>query len=214
MIRIIVADDHTLVRQGLRRILEAESDMEVVGEARDAAEVFRLLAGVDIDVLILDISMPGAGGGPSSGGGFDVLRQLKSQHRPRVLIVSMHPEARFATRTLKLGAAGYVTKDRAAEELVEAIRRIHRGGKYISPELAELLAFDLISGKPPHERLSHREMEVFLGIAAGKRTTEIAQELCLAVATVHTYHARIFEKMHFKSSADLVRYALDHDLLD
>jgi DNA-binding NarL/FixJ family response regulator len=146
--------------------------------------------------------------------GLEVLKQLQSQRRPKVLIVSMHPEARFAIRTLKLGAAGYMTKDCAPEELVEAIRRIHRGGRFISPELAELLAFDLMSGQPQHQRLSEREMEVFLGIGAGKKTTEIAQELGLTVATVHTYRTRIFEKMNFSSNADLVRYALENDLLD
>jgi two-component system invasion response regulator UvrY len=246
MIKITIADDHTLVRQGLRKILEAEPDMQVVGEAKDCAEVLRLLERDNVDVLVLDISMPGAGETPgasasrpamkndtsretcgstreaatSAAGGLEVLRQL--QHRreaarpakPKVLIVSMYSEARFAVRTLKLGAAGYMTKDCAAEELVEAIRRIHRGGKFISTGLGELLAADLDGTRLPHERLSNREMEIFQAVASGKKISEIAQALSLSAPTVYTYRTRIFEKMDMTSNAELIRYALDYGLLD
>jgi two-component system, NarL family, invasion response regulator UvrY len=207
VIRVVIADDHTLVRQGMKRILQAEPDLEVVGEAGDSAEAFRCLAGCDADVLVLDISMPGAGG-------LDVLRQLKSlQPRLRTLVVSMYPEQRFAIPALRLGAAGYLTKDRAPEELVEAIRRIARGARYIGPELAELLAGDLDNERLPHQRLSDREAQIFERIVAGKRVSEIAEELGLTVATVHTYRSRILDKMNARSNADLLRYAADHDLL-
>lgn len=208
MIRIFLADDHTLVRQGMKRILQSEPDMEVVGEAGDSAEVLRRLVQDPVDVLILDLSMPGPGG-------LEVLAELRSlRPRPQVLIVSMHPEERFAIRALRLGAAGYLTKERAAEDLVQAIRRIYRGGKYITSELAELFAADRSDAGLPYERLSHRELAVFHGLAMGQRVSEIAQALGLAVATVYTYRARIFDKMNLKSNAELVRYAVDHSLLD
>jgi two-component system invasion response regulator UvrY len=208
VIRIAIADDHTLVRQGLRKILQAEPDMEVVGEAGNSIEAFQCLSGCRPDVLVLDISMPGAGG-------LDVLRQLRSlQPKLRTLVVSMHPESRFAIPALRMGAAGYLTKDQAAEELVEAIRRVSAGGKFISAGLAEMLADELGDERLPHQRLSHREMQVFERIVAGRKPGEIAGELGLTVATVHTYRARILEKMKARSNADLLRYAADHDLLD
>ncbi|MCS6845171.1 MAG: response regulator transcription factor [Caldilineales bacterium] len=208
MIRVFLADDHTLVRQGMRRLLQDEPDIEVVGEAADSAELLSQLSQVQADVVVLDLSMPG----PS---GLEVLSELrKRRERPRVLVVSMHPAERFAIRALQLGAAGYLTKERAADEMVQAIRRIHQGGRYISTEVAELLAESLGEIKAPHERLSHREMAVFTRLAAGHSVTDIAQELGLSVATVYTYRARIMDKMELKSNADLTRYALEHALLD
>jgi len=208
MIRIVIADDHTLVRNGLRRILQAEPDMDVVGESGDSAETFRCIASRPADVLVLDISMPGAGG-------LEVLRQLRSlQPKLRTLVVSMYPESRFAIAALRMGAAGYLTKDHAAEELVEAIRRIAQGGRFISPELAELLAAEMDIERMPHQRLSHREMQVFEQIVAGRKPAEIAEQLGLSVATVHTYRARLLDKMHAQSNSDLLRYAADHHFLD
>lgn len=208
MIRVFLADDHTLVRQGMRRLLQDEPDIEVVGEAADAADLFRLVSQVPTDVLVLDLSMPGLSG-------LEVLSELRKQReRPRILVVSMHPAERFAIRALQLGAAGYLTKERAADELVQAIRRIYQGGRYISTEVAELLAENLGEIKAPHERLSHREMAVFTRLAAGQAVPDIAQELGLSVATIYTYRARILEKMDLKSNADLTRYALEHALLD
>jgi DNA-binding NarL/FixJ family response regulator len=209
MIRVFLADDHTLVRQGIKRILQGEPDMQVVGEAADSYAALRAASEVPIDVMVLDLSMPGPGG-------LEVLAELRDRRaKPPVLVVSMHPEARFAIRAFRLGAAGYMTKERAAEDLVLAIRRICGGGKYITPEVADLLACcwgeeDAV----PHEKLSPRELSVFQALASGERVAEIARSLGLTVATVYTYRARIFEKMNFKSTAELVRYAATHSLLD
>jgi DNA-binding NarL/FixJ family response regulator len=208
VIRVFLADDHTLVRQGIKRILQGEPDMQVVGEAADSLEVLRAVGTIPIDVLLLDLSMPGPGG-------LEVLAALRERRsRPQVLVVSMHPEARFAIRALRLGAAGYMTKERAAEELVQAIRRICGGGRYITPEVADLLACCLDNDALPHEKLSQRELSVFHGLASGQRVAEIAQSLGLTVPTVYTYRARIFEKMNLKSTSELVRYAANHSLLD
>ena len=208
MIRVFLADDHTLVRQGIKRILQSEPDMEVVGEAADSFEVVRSIGEIPVDVLVLDLSMPGPGG-------LEVLAELRERRtRPQVLVVSMHPEARFALRALRLGAAGYLTKERAAEELVQAIRRVRSGGKYITPEVADLLASSWTENKLPHEKLSRRELSVFNALASGRRASDIADSLGLTVATIYTYRARIFEKLELKSTAELVRYAADHSLLD
>ncbi len=208
MIRVVIADDHALVRQGMARILQAEPDMEVVGEAQTCTETFQCLARCRADVLVLDLAMPGAGG-------LDVLRQLRSQQPGvRTLVVSMYPENRFAIPALRTGAAGYLTKEHAADDLVAAIRRIAAGGRFISPSVAELLAGELANDRLPHQRLSARELQVFERLVSGQKVSEIADALGLAVPTVHTYRARILEKIQARSNADLVRYALDHHLLD
>lgn len=208
MIKILVADDHPIVRRGLKQILAEESDMQVGGEAATAQELLHKVRGEPWDVVLLDISMPG-------GGGLDVLKELR-RHYPKlsVLILSMHPEDQFGLRVLRLGAAGYMTKESAPEELVKAIRKVCQGGKYVSPSLAEKLAFHLETDieKPPHETLSDREYQVMCLIGSGKRVSDIAQELSLSVKTVSTYRARILEKMKLKNNAELTRYVLENRL--
>jgi DNA-binding NarL/FixJ family response regulator len=210
MLRILIADDHPIVRQGLKQILSEEPNIEVVGEAQNCQEVLELVRKQDWDIVVLDITMPGRGG-------LDVLKELK-QERPKlpVLILSVHPEDQYAVRALKAHASGYMTKDSAPEELVKAIRKILRGGKYISPTLADKLAFDLEAEneKPLHETLSDREHQVLLMIASGKTVSEIAEELSLSVKTIDTYRARILEKMKMKTNAELTHYAIKNKLVD
>ncbi len=210
MIKILIADDHAIVRQGLQQIVKSSPDMSVVGEAVNGEDALSKIRTEDWDVLVLDISMPGRSG-------FDILRELKHE-RPNlpVLVLSMHSEDQFAVRTLKAGAAGYLTKESAPDELVQAIRKVVAGGKYISPSLAEKLAFDLENGseKPPHETLSDREFQVMRMIASGKTVKEIAEELSLSVKTVSTYRARILEKMDLKTNAELIHYAVQNQLVE
>ena len=208
MIRILIADDHPIVRQGLKQILSEESDMGVFGEAQNSQEVLELVRKQDWDIVILDITMPGRGG-------IDVLKELKHQYpKLPLLILSMHPEDQYAVRALKAGAAGYLTKESAQEELIKAIRKIVRGGKYISSTLAEKLAFDLETEteKPLHETLSDREHQVLLMIASGKTVSGIAEELSLSVKTIDTYRARILEKMKMKTNAELTHYVIKNNL--
>jgi two-component system, NarL family, invasion response regulator UvrY len=209
MINILIADDHELIREGLKKILKKESDMEILGEASNAQEVFELVKNRKLSIVLLDISMPG----PS---GLDVLTHLKQDHpKLPVLILSMHPEDRFAVRALKAGAAGYVTKDSAVAELVNAIRKVVGGSKYVSPYLAEKLADDLEqSEKPPHETLSDREFQVMRLIAMGRKTSDIAEELSLSISTVNTYRTRILEKMKMETNVDLTRYAIENHLVE
>jgi two-component system invasion response regulator UvrY len=210
MIRILIADDHPIVRQGLKQILTEEPDVVVVGEAQNSQELLELVRKQDWDIVILDITMPGRGG-------IDVLKELKHE-RPKlpVLMLSVHPEDQYAVRALKAHASGYMTKDSAPEELVKAIRKILRGGKYISSTLAEKLAFDLETEteKPLHETLSDREHQVLLMIASGKTVSEIAEELSLSVKTIDTYRARILEKMKMKTNAELTHYAIKNKLVE
>jgi two-component system invasion response regulator UvrY len=210
MIKVLVVDDHPIVRQGLKQVISEESDMAVLGEAQNSQEVFELIHEQDWDVVVLDITMPGRGG-------LDVLRDIKHE-RPKlpVLMLSVHPEDQYAVRTLKAGASGYLTKESAPEELVGAIRKILRGGKYVSSTLAEKLAFQLESEteKLLHESLSNRENEVMLMIASGKTISAIAGEMSLSVKTVSTYRARILEKMQMKGNADLTYYVIKNRLLD
>ena len=210
MLKILIADDHPIVRQGLKQILSEESDMGAFGEAQNSQQVLELVRKQDWDIVVLDITMPGRGG-------IDVLKELKHQ-RPKlpVLILSMHPENQYAVRALKAGAAGYVTKGSAQEELVKAIRKILRGGKYVSPTLAQKLAFNLEAEaeKPLHETLSDREYQVMLMIASGKTVSQIAEELSLSVKTIGTYRARILEKMKMKTNAELTHYAIKNGLVD
>jgi DNA-binding NarL/FixJ family response regulator len=210
MIKILIADDHPIVRKGLKQILSEESDMGVFGEAQNSQELLELVRKQDWDIVILDITMPGRGG-------IDVLKELKHQY-PKLpfLILSMHPEDQYAVRALKAGAGGYLTKESAQEELIKAIRKVVRGGKYISSTLAEKLAFDLETEteKPLHETLSDREHQVLLMIASGKTVSEIAEELSLSVKTIDTYRARILEKMKMKTNAELTYYAIKNELVD
>ncbi len=210
MINVLIADDHALIREGLKKILKSESDMTVAGEATNAQQVFERVREKAPDIILLDISMPGTSG-------LEVLEELKRAYpQLPVLILSMHPEDRFAVRAFKMGAAGYITKGGAVEDLVEAIRKIVVGGKYVSPTLAEKLAdeLELDHAKPPHERLSNREFEVMRLIAAGKKVSAIAEELSLSPSTVNTYRARILEKMKMQSNAELTRYAIENRLIE
>ena len=210
MIKILIADDHVLIREGLRKILKEAPDMSVISEAQNAREVFERLKENSRDVVVLDISLPGKSG-------LEILKDLK-QEKPDipVLILSMHPEDRFAVRALKAGAAGYVTKESAAQDLIKAIRKVVQGRKYVSAALAEKLAFDLeaSTGKALHELLSDREYQVMCMIAAGKTVKEISAELFLSISTVNTYRARILEKMNMKTDAELILYAIENQLID
>lgn len=209
MIRVIIADDHALVREGLKKTLGEESNIQVVAEAKDSAEVQSRILEVEADVLVLDISMPGASG-------LSLLHHVvTSKKKLKVLILSMHPEERFAVRALREGASGYMTKESAPEELADAIRRIASGRKYISAVLAERLADDLQSDGTTvqHELLSQREYEVFLLIASGKTVSEIAQELSLSVTTVSTHRRRILEKMRLSNNAEIIQYAYANNLV-
>ena len=210
MINVLIADDHALIREGLKKILNDEPDMTVIGEANNVAELLAALKRLAVNLILLDITMPGESG-------LDALRDLRQKypHLP-VLILSFHPEHRFAVRALKAGAAGYLTKESAADEVVQAIRKVVGGGKYVSAALAEQLAVELddASGKLPHETLSDREFQVMRLIAAGKKNSEIAEELAVSVNTVNTYRMRIFEKMKMRSNVELSRYAVDHGLIE
>jgi DNA-binding NarL/FixJ family response regulator len=210
MIKIIIADDHAIVRKGLKQILEETPDLIVADEASNGQEVIDKVKKNSYDVVILDMTMPGKGG-------VDTLKELKIM-RPEtpVLVLSVHPEEQYAMRVLKSGAAGYVNKESAPNELIDAIRRVASGRKYISAFLAEKLALNLDNDyeKPIHEILSDREFQVMCKIALGKTVTEIANELNLSIKTISTYRTRILEKMDMKSSAEIARYAIKNSLVD
>ncbi len=209
MIRVFIADDHPVVRAGLRGIIEGEPGLEVVGEAINAADLLGTIGRTPAEVLLLDVSMPGPGF-------LEVLRDIKRDHpRVAVLVLSVHPEDQYAVRALRSGAAGYLTKDHSPEELVAAIRKVHRGGKYVSPSLAEKLAAGLEIGAAgaAHETLSDREYDVLCLLGSGQTVKEIAGGLGLSPKTVSTYRARILEKMKLATNADLVRYAAQHGLI-
>jgi len=210
LIRILIADDHAIVREGLKQILVDMPDLVVAGEAANGAEAMQAIRAEKWDVVLLDISMPGSSG-------LDVLKQAKSeQPKLRVIVLSMYPEAVYALRALRAGASGYVTKNSATKELATAIQTVVNGGRYVSATLAEKLAFDLgnEAEKPPHEALSDRELQVLRLIAQGLTTSAIAKDLSLSVQTVSTYRARILEKMQLKNNAALVRYAVENDLVE
>ncbi len=210
MIRIILTDDHAIVRAGLKKLILDEADMTIVGEAASAEEALSLSAKTNCyDVMLLDIALP-------DKNGIDTLKLLKKSNPDLpVLILSMFPEDQYAIRVMRAGAAGYVSKDSAPDELVTAIRKVASGSKYITPTLAEKLATEIeVSGKRPrHALLSDREFEILLGIAKGKSLTEIAEELVLSIKTVSTYRSRILDKMHMSKNSELARYAQDHHLL-
>jgi DNA-binding NarL/FixJ family response regulator len=208
MIRLVIADDHPVVREGLRRIASEHRHIAVVAEVGNGEDLLNRLIDTEADIVLLDISMPGRGF-------LDVLHRVKSDHpRLRVIVLSVHPEEQYAVRALKSGAAGYVTKDRTPWDLVEAILKVHRGGKYVSPALAERLASDLEMGRegPPHERLSDREFEVLRLLGVGVSIKAIARGLALDPKTISTYRSRIMHKIQLTSNADIVRYVIEHGL--
>jgi len=209
MIRILICDDHAVVREGLRQIITKQSDMSVVAEAASGADVMNKFRETNYDVVLLDLSMPGRNG-------LETLGEIKRENPDsRVLILSVHAENLYAVRALKAGASGYLTKESAPEELVEAIRKVARGGKYISASLAERLAYELEgNNKPPHERLSDREYQVLCMLGTGRTVKEIASMLCLSVPSISTYRARVLEKMNMKNNAELAHYAIRSGLVD
>ena len=210
MIRILVADDHAVVREGVKQIVADAPDIEVADEAASGQEVLDKVLIADYDVILLDITMPGSSG-------LDILGELKGQTPTMpVLVLSMHPEAQYAVRALKLGASGYLAKESVPDELLTAIRRVAQGGKYISQSLGEELASQLQSGeqKQPHQTLSDREYQVLCLIASGKSVKDIAQELFLGTKTIGTYRSRLLRKMRMKNDAELIRYAIHNRLVD
>jgi two-component system invasion response regulator UvrY len=208
--RVLIADDHAVFRRGLKETISEAFPKVTFGEAKTAQETVSLVRRQDWEIVILDISMPGLSG-------LDILDDVR-RLRPRlpVLFLSMHPEEQYARRALKSGAAGYLTKDSIPEELKEAVRRILTGGRYVSATLAETLAFDLgrRADTPAHELLSSREFQVLRMIASGKTVKQIADEISLSVKTVSTYRARILEKTGMKTTAELIRYAFQAQLVD
>ena len=210
MIKVLIADDHPVVRRGMKQILAEEPDVGLVGEAGTTQEALALLHKEKWDILVLDITMPGRGG-------LDLLGELKQVHpRVPVLIFSMHPEEQYGVRALRSGAAGYVSKQSAPTQLIQAIRQILSGRKYVSPILAEKLALEMDwnSQKHPHETLSDREHQVLCMIASGKTVSEIGKDLCLSIKTISTYRSRILLKMRMKNNAELTKYAIKNQLIE
>jgi DNA-binding NarL/FixJ family response regulator len=211
MIKILVVDDHAVVRAGVQFFLADIPDMQIAGEAATAQEAMRLIRSRDWDIVLLDIAMP-------DKSGVEVLKQIKREKPDLpVLMLSMHPENRYAVQILRSGASGYVQKEALATELVNAIHTILRGHKYISPAVAELLTMDPAVtdvDKPLHELLSAREYQIFYKLGQGEGVTKIADELCLSVKTVSTYRSRVLEKMNMSSNADIIYYAIKQNLID
>ncbi len=210
MLRILLCDDHPILREGLKKILLAQADIRVVEEAGSGRELLEKNAASRFDVIILDITLPDMNG-------LEVLKNLQaSGHSSAVLVLSMHPEEQYATRALKAGASGYLQKESAPGELVTAVRKIARGGKYVTPSLAERLAVELVGpgDRQPHEILSDREYQVLTLLASGKGIKEIALELSLSAPTIATYRSRVMTKLSLGSTVDLVRYALEHKLVE
>jgi len=210
MIGVFIADDHPVVRQGIRQIVAATDDITVVDEATTGHEALQRLTNIQCDLVLLDLSLPDIDG-------LDLLKQLRREYPQRpVLILTMHSEDQFALRALKAGASGYLTKESAPAELVGAVRKVVAGGRYISQRLAESLAAHLgpDAEKPAHERLSDREYQVLRLIAAGRSTRDISTQLSLSSKTVSTYRARLLDKMGMKTSAELMAYAVRHHLAD
>jgi DNA-binding NarL/FixJ family response regulator len=209
MIKILIADDHSVVRRGIKQILTDEPDIQVLGEASNTDEIFEQLDKVEWDLLILDITMPGKSG-------LDSIFEIK-QKKPdlKILILSMHPEEEIALRAIKTGADGYLNKDSVPGELIRAIKKVSSGGKYISSSLAETLIFSTnkSTGKELHEELSEREFQVLCLLSSGHSLTQIAEKFNLSVKTISTYRSRILEKMNLKSNVDLTHYAIKHKLV-
>jgi DNA-binding NarL/FixJ family response regulator len=207
---VVLADDHQMLREGLRRLLASEFDIEVVAEAGTGNEVLEALRRQPVDVVVLDLSMPGVPG-------MDLIKRIRADFPSvRVLVLTMHTSDQFAVRAFRSGASGFLTKDGAAEQLVHAIRKIAAGGAYVPPELAERMAVGLndLQDAPPHQQLSNREFEVYRHIMAGKRLTDIATDLHLSIKTISTHKAHIMEKLGVAGTASLVRYGLQHHLFE
>ena len=209
-ITVVLADDHQILRDGLCRLLGAEPDLEVVAQAGTGHEVLEALRRHQVDVLVLDLSMPGVPG-------MDLIKRIHADFPDvKVLVLTMHTEDQFAMRAFRCGASGFLTKDGAADQLVQAIRKLARGGAYVPSALAERMALGLkdLQDAPPHQQLSNREFEVYRHIVAGKRLTDIADELHLSIKTVSTHKARIMEKLGVAGTASLVRYGMQHQLFE
>jgi two-component system invasion response regulator UvrY len=210
MIHVVIADDHPVVRQGLKRILAEETDMTLTAEAGTGQELMEKLGEAVCDVVLLDISMPGRGG-------LDTLNELRRQHpKLPILVLSIYPEDQFGPRVLKSGAAGYMNKETACEQLVSAIRKVCAGRKYVSSALAEKIAADMSGDtqRAPHETLSHREYQVMRLLASGKTVSQIARDLYLSQKTISTHRARLLEKMRMKTNAELTFYAVQNHLIE
>lgn len=210
MIRILIVDDHTVVRAGMKQILDETPGLEVSDEAANGRQALDLITKNDYDVILLDVSMPGMSG-------LDVLREIKTiKPHSRVLVLSMHSEELYAVRFFKAGAMGYVTKDSPMTQIIEAINKVANGGKYVSPAFAAQYIYDLEynEGKPLHERLSNREYQVMCMIASGKTVSEIADELALSVKTISTNRSRIMQKMNMRTNAELTHYAIKNGLVE
>jgi DNA-binding NarL/FixJ family response regulator len=210
MTRIVIADDHTIVREGLKQVLAAAGDLSVIAEAQNGAEVLQRVRELEFDVLLLDMSMPGKSG-------IELIKQVHAEKpKLRILVLSMHEEEQYAVRALKAGAAGYLTKESASAQLVAAIRKVAAGGAYITAAVAEQFALGAMANNsgPPHAALSDREYQVFEMLVAGKTITDIAERLNLSVKTVSTHKARILQKMNMTNPAELIRYAINNRLVD
>ena len=210
MIRIVVADDHAIVREGLKQLLSAASDLSVVGEAENGHEVLARVRALDFDVLLLDMSMPGKSG-------IELIKQVHAEKpKLRILVLSMHEEEQYAVRAIKAGACGYLTKDSASAQIVSAIRKVAGGGAFITDSVAQQLALGAMpeTQGPPHSALSDREFQVFRELVSGKAVSDIAAQLNLSVKTVSTHKARIMQKMNMSNPAELIRYAIHHRLVD
>lgn len=210
MIRLVLADDHTIVREGLKQLLGAAGDLQVVGEAQNGHEVIERIRALDFDVLLLDMSMPGKSG-------IELIRQVHAEKpKLRILVLSMHEEHQYAVRAIRAGAAGYLTKESASRQLVDAIRKVAGGGAFISSEVAQQLALGAMPGAtgPLHATLSDREFQIFQLIASGRSVSDIAERLNLSVKTVSTHKANVLQKMNMTTQAELIRYALTHRLVD
>jgi DNA-binding NarL/FixJ family response regulator len=209
-IRIVIADDHAIVREGLKRIVGDAQDLQVTGEAADGSEVMKAVRELEFDILVLDLSMPGRSG-------MELIKLVKSEKpKLRILVLSMHQETQYAVRAIKSGASGYLTKESAPAQLEQAIRKIAGGGAYISAEVAEQLALGAMPGGDtlPHESLSDREFEVFRLLVGGEAVSEVAHKLNLSVKTVSTHKANLMQKLGLSNQTELVRYALKHGLTD
>ncbi|MEI8272229.1 MAG: response regulator [Paludibacter sp.] len=210
MIKVFIVDDHEIIREGLKKILKEETDLTVVGEAISGDEVLENINKIDCDIMLLDMNMPGRSG-------LELLTDIKNlKPNLHILVLSIHPEDKFALRTLKAGASGYLCKDTALDELVVAIRKVYSKGRYLSTNLAEQLAFDYMPDRNqlPHELLSNREQEIMLMLVSGKKVKDIAADLRLSISTVFTYRVRIFEKLKIKSNVELTHYAISNKLVD
>jgi len=209
MIKLLVADDHALIRRGIIQTVADEPDMRVIGEAQDVQQLLDLARATDWDLTILDINMPGRNG-------IEALKEVKKEYPTRpVLMLSMHPEEHFAVRAFRAGAAGYLTKESPPEELITAIRKVLAGGRYVSHALTETIVREFAFGSDPplYELLSNREYEVFRLLASGRTVSEIAGQLALSVKTVSTYRTRVLEKLNLKNNAELMRYAVEHQFI-